>query len=262
MSHLTLKTLILDREGLTLTVRLHRPKERNAFNSDMIAELTQTFVELDPEIRCVVLTGEGPMFCAGADIRWMKESKTFCEAENHETAHCMATMFKAIDECSAVVIGLVNGLALGGGAGLVACCDMVAARQSASFGFMEVRAGLIPAIVAPYVMRKIGASAVRHYFITSEIFDATAALRLGLVHHVEQNSFDLMQVVHTWRDAILRNSPTAIREVKKLIRTIPEMETEALMQHLAQTAARLRGTPEALEGVNAYLEKRAPVWNK
>ena len=257
-----MKTLILDRDGPTLTVRLHRPKERNAFNADLIAELGQTFRGLDEDIRCVILTGEGPMFCAGADIHWMKHSASLSEAENARDATELSEMFKAIDESPAVVIGQVNGLALGGGAGLIACCDMVAAVQSASFGFTEVRLGLIPAVISPYVVRKTGLAAARRYFLTGEIFDAQAARRCGLVQHVASESHEMADTVLAWRDAVLRNGPTAVREAKQLLHTLPLLEAQALTAYLSKTIARVRTASEAQEGLSAFLEKRAPIWAK
>lgn len=255
-----MKTLILDRAGPTLTVRLHRPKERNAFNADLIAELAATFRGLDDDVRCVVLTGEGPMFCAGADIAWMKHSATLSEAENQRDAQVLAEMFAVIDQSPAVVIGLVNGLALGGGAGLVACCDMVAAKQSSSFGFTEVRLGLIPAVISPYVVNKIGASAARRYFLTGELFDANTARRMGLVHHVAAESHELIDTVQTWCDSVLSAGPQAVREAKKLLRTLPQLADDAVTHHVTGAIARLRIAPEAQEGLSAFLEKRRPTW--
>ncbi len=257
-----MKTLILDRDGPTLTVRLHRPKERNAFNADLIAELGQTFRGLDDDIRVVILTGEGPIFCAGADINWMKHSASLSEAANARDALELAGMFKAINESAAVVIGQVNGLALGGGAGLAACCDMVATVQSAGFGFTEVRLGLIPAVISPYVVAKMGQAAARHYFLTGEIFDAHAARRCGLVQHVAPETHEMADVVNAWRDAVLRNGPNAVREAKSLLRALPVMEEGALTEHLSKTIARIRTASEAQEGLSAFLEKRTPIWAK
>jgi methylglutaconyl-CoA hydratase len=237
--------LRLERDGSVYRVTLARPERRNAFDAAMIAELTQAFTRVD-DARVVVLSGEGSSFCAGADVEWQRSSIDLSYDENVEDAMRLYEMCEAIDSCPAPVIARVHGYALGGGSGLVACADIAVAAPDAVFGFSEVRLGIIPAVISPFVLAKIGAAA-RRYFLTGERFGAEAALRIGLVHEV---SSDPDAVVEELVGSILSGGPDAIRAAKLLIRRRPTgVET-------ARIAAERRTSDEGQEGLRAFLERR------
>jgi methylglutaconyl-CoA hydratase len=226
-------------------VTLARPDRRNAFDAALIAELTEAFT-LVADARAVVLSGEGPAFCAGADVEWQRSSIDLSYDENVEDAMRLYEMCEAIDTCPAPVIARVHGYALGGGSGLVACADIAVTAPDAVFGFSEVRLGIIPAVISPFVLPKIGAQA-RRYFLTGERFDAEAALRIGLVHEV---SDDPDAVIDELLGAILSGGPDAIRAGKLLIRQRPTgVET-------ARIAAERRTSDEGQEGLRAFLDRR------
>ena len=234
-----------ERDGPVYKVTLARPDRRNAFDAALIAELTEAFT-LVGDARAVVLSGEGPAFCAGADVEWQRSSVDLSYDENVEDAMRLYEMCEAIDTCPAPVIARVHGYALGGGSGLVACADIAVAAPDAVFGFSEVRLGIIPAVISPFVLQKIGAHA-RRYFLTGERFDADAALHIGLVHEV---SDDPDAVIDELLGAILSGGPDAIRAAKLLIRQRPTgVET-------ARIAAERRTSGEGQEGLRAFLDKR------
>jgi methylglutaconyl-CoA hydratase len=234
-----------DRDGPVYRVTLARPERRNAFDAALIADLTEAF-SLVGDARAVILSGEGPSFCAGADVEWQRSSIDLSYDENVEDAMRLYEMCEAIDTCPAPVIARVHGYALGGGSGLVACSDIAVAAPDAVFGFSEVRLGIIPAVISPFVLSKIGAAA-RRYFVTGERFDAEAALRIGLVHEV---SADPDAVVEALVGAILSGGPEAIRAAKLLIRGRPTgVET-------ARIAAERRTSEEGQEGLRAFLDRR------
>jgi methylglutaconyl-CoA hydratase len=230
-------------------VTLARPERRNAFDAPLIAELTAAFADVgDP--RAVVLAGEGATFCAGADVEWQRASIDLSYDENVEDAMRLYRMLEAIDGCPVPVVCLVNGFALGGGSGLVACADIAIAAPDAVFGFTEVRLGITPAVISPFVLRRIG-SAARRYFLTGERFDAETALRIGLVSQVAE---DPEAAVDPVLDSILLGGPEAVRDAKRLARERPSgLET-------AQIAAGRRASDEGQEGLRAFLDKRAPNW--
>ncbi len=233
------------RDGPVYKVTLARPDRRNAFDAALIAELTEAFT-LVGDARAVVLSGEGPAFCAGADVEWQRSSIDLSYDENVEDAMRLYEMCEAIDTCPAPVIARVHGYALGGGSGLVACADVAVAAPDALLGFSEVRLGIIPAVISPFVLPKIGAHA-RRYFLTGERFDADEALRIGLVHEV---SDDPDAVIDELLSAILSGGPDAIRAAKLLIRQRPiGVET-------ARIAAERRTSDEGQEGLRAFLDKR------
>ncbi|MBI3872703.1 MAG: enoyl-CoA hydratase/isomerase family protein [candidate division Zixibacteria bacterium] len=247
------------REGHVATVILNRPDVRNAFNEVMIDELTRAFAAPEESVRAVILTGSGHVFCAGADVNWMKRSAGYSEAENGRDAAAMAAMFRAIDECPCPVIGRINGPALGGGMGLIACCDVAVAVNTAQFGYSEARLGIIPAVISPFSLARIGAAAARRYFLTAERFDAAEAVRIGLVNEsVDAATLDLRvdQIVQS----ILRNGPNAVRAAKALIRSVAAMNRDEANRHTVATIARLRTSAEGQEGLGAFLEKRDPDW--
>ena len=253
-------TLRVEIQGPIATVTLNRPDVRNAFNEDVIAELRQAFTGFGPAVRVVVLTGAGPIFCAGADVAWMKKSKDATEEENARDARAMAEMFRAIDECPLPVIGRVRGAALGGGSGLVACCDIVVASEGAQFGFTEVRLGIVPANISTFVLPKIGARAARRYFLTGERFDAAEALRIGLVHEVVSDAA-LDARVDAISGELLKCGPAAVGVAKELIREGLSRPRDAAIDYTVRTIARVRVSPEGQEGLAAFLEKRPPRWS-
>src|SRR5947208_10777336 len=236
-----------ERDGHVLRVTLARPERRNAFDAALIRELTEAFAEVG-DARAVVLAGEGASFCAGADIEWQRSAVDLTYDENVEDAMRLYRMCEAIDTCPAPVVAAVQGYALGGGSGLVACADIAIAARDATFGFSEVKLGIIPAVISPFVLPKIGAHA-RRYFLTGERFDAETALRIGLVHEVAADVDTAMTHVV---DELLASGPEAVRAAKELVRERPSGD------ETAQIAARLRSGEEGQEGLRAFLDKREP----
>ncbi len=232
-----------------LRVTLARPERRNAFDAELIAEVTEAFADVG-EARAVVLAGEGASFCAGADVEWQRSAIDLSFDENVADAMRLYRMCETVDRCRAPVIARVHGFALGGGSGLVACADVAIAAPDATFGFSEVKLGIIPAVISPFVLPKIGAHA-RRYFLTGERFDAETALRIGLVDEV---ATDLDAAVDRVLGEMLTSGPQAVREAKQLIHERPHGE------ETAQIAARLRAGEEGEEGLRAFLERRPPSW--
>src|SRR5438876_7377277 len=241
--------LTIERDGQVLRVTLARPERRNAFDAALIQELTDAFADVG-DARAVVLAGEGESFCAGADIEWQRSAIDLSYDENVDDALRLYRMCLTIDRCPAAVVARVQGYALGGGSGLVACADVAIAAPDATFGFSEVKLGIVPAVISPFVLPKIGAHA-RRYFLTGERFDADTALRIGLVHEVAD---DLDGAVDRLVGELLSSGPEAVREAKRLIRERPGGE------EAAQTAARLRAGEEGQEGLRAFLDRRRPTW--
>jgi enoyl-CoA hydratase/carnithine racemase len=242
--------LTIERDGHVLRVTLARPERRNAFDAALIADLTAAFADVG-DARAVVLAGEGQSFCAGADIEWQRSAVDLSLAENTEDALRLYQMCETIDRCPAPVVVRVHGYALGGGSGLVACADVAVAAPDAVFGFSEVKLGIIPAVISPFVLPKIGAHA-RRYFLTGERFDAETALRIGLVEEV---AADLDVAVERVVSELLTAGPEAVREAKRLVRERPAGE------ETARIAARLRAGEEGQEGLRAFLERRGPSWH-
>jgi enoyl-CoA hydratase/carnithine racemase len=241
--------LKVERDGRLLRVTLARPERRNAFNAELIAELAEAFSDAG-DARAVVLSGEGQSFCAGADVEWQRAAIDLSYEENVEDAMRLYRMCETIDRCPAPVVARVQGYALGGGSGLVACVDIAIAAPDAVFGFSEVKLGIIPAVISPFVLPKIGEQA-RRYFLTGERFDAATALRIGLVHELDA---DLDAAVERVVGELLTAGPRAVREAKRLVRERPAgAET-------AQIAARLRAGEEGQEGLRAFLDRREPGW--
>jgi len=209
--------LKVERDGHVLRVTLARPERRNAFDAALIAELAEAFGDVG-DARAVVLAGEGPSFCAGADVEWQRSSIDLSYEENVEDAMRLYRMLEAIDSCPAPVVCCVHGYALGGGSGLVACADVAVAWPDAVFGFSEVRLGIIPAVISPFVLARVG-SAARRYFVTGERFPADVALRIGLVDEVSEDAGETSEAVV---ENILRGGPIAVREAKRLVRERPQ----------------------------------------
>jgi methylglutaconyl-CoA hydratase len=252
-------TLKITTTGWVQTITLDRAEARNAFNETMIAELREAFTAIRGDIRAIVLTGSGSAFCAGADVNWMRDSAKRSEPENQKDATRMEAMFRAIDECPAPVIGKINGVALGGGMGLVACCDIAVAADTAQFGFTEVRLGIVPAVISPYSLAKIGQSEARRYFLTGELFGADQARAMGLVHEVVPDA-NLDESITRLTDALSKNGPNAVRTAKQLIREVSAMSRDEARQHTIATIARVRTFAEGQDGLSAFLEKRKPGW--
>jgi methylglutaconyl-CoA hydratase len=242
-------TLKVQRDGHVLRVTLAKPERRNAFDAALIAELAAAFADVG-DARAVLLEGEGPAFCAGADVEWQRAAIDLSYDENVEDALRLYRMLESIDLCPAPVVCCVHGFALGGGSGLVACADVAVAWPDATFGFTEVRLGIIPAVISPFVLPKIG-SAARRYFVTGERFDADTAWRIGLVSEVSEDAGERAESIV--RD-ILEGGPIAVREAKKLVAERPGGSDAA---HIA--AAR-RTSEEGQDGLRAFLERRAPAW--
>jgi methylglutaconyl-CoA hydratase len=242
--------LDVHRDGGVLRVTLARPDRHNAFDAALIAALAGAFADVG-DARCVVLAGEGRSFCAGADVEWQRASIDLSFDENVEDAMRLYRMLEAIESCPAPVVARVQGFALGGGSGLVACCDIAVAAPDAVFGYSEVRLGIIPAVISPFVLPRIGPGAARRYFLTGERFDAETALRIGLVHEVAD---DLDGAVDAVTEALLQGGPEAVRAAKQLVREHPTGEATA------QIAARRRTSEEGQDGLRAFLDKRRPAW--
>lgn len=250
--------------GVVARVTLARPEVHNAFNAALIGELRQLFRRLANEpaenLRAVVLAGEGPSFCAGADVNWMRASLGLAREQNEQDAMVMAEMFDAIDRCPAPVIARVHGAALGGGMGLCAVSDLVIAEVGAKFGFTETRLGILPAVIGPFVIAKIGESHARALFPGGRRFDATRAARIGLVHEVVEGEAALDAAVESAVADLLAAGPTAARAAKAVIREVRGLPHESTRWHTARLIAGQRTSAEGQEGLRAFLEKREPAW--
>jgi methylglutaconyl-CoA hydratase len=242
--------LRIERDGPLLRITMARPERRNAFDAPLIAELSEAFADVG-DARAVILAGEGASFSAGADVEWMRSSVDLSYEENVEDALRMRAMLATIDGCPAPVVARVQGHALGGGCGLVACCDIVVSHPDTAFGFSEVKLGIVPAVISPFALAKIGPSAARRYFVTGERFDAAVALRIGLVHGVAD---DLDAAVEAIVAELLTAAPQAARGAKELARA-PLSADET-----AKRIAAHRTSAEGQDGLRAFLEKRAPRW--
>ena len=251
--------LEIGRDGAVATVTLSRAERRNALDPALIEELTQAFRDLagEDDVRVIVLRGAGPAFCAGADLDWMAASRELSWEENVADAQRMADAFEAVDACPKAVVARVHGAAFGGGAGLVACADVAVAAEGTTFAFSEVRLGLIPATISPFVLRAIGPGATRALFTTGRRFDADEARRLGLVHDVASEDLVDARVAEAV-DELLQAGPEAVLACKQLVR----QATSALsLDDLPERIARARTGAEGREGVAAFLERRSPSWS-
>ena len=255
-------SLLIQSEGPIVRVTLNRPEVRNAFNEELIAQLTAwaESIQAGGAARAAVLSGAGKMFCAGADLTWMSKMVAYSHEENVRDARAMARMFEALDRLPIPLIGRVHGAALGGGVGLAAVCDIVVAAEDAAFGFTEVKLGIIPAVISPYALAKIGRSAARELFLTGARFSAARAKEIGLVHAIgEENELD--RIVAKYVNDVVSSAPQAVAAAKALIAEVadPRMHTSATERTIDAIAER-RVSPEGQEGMRAFLEKRAPAW--
>jgi methylglutaconyl-CoA hydratase len=255
--------LLSERKGAVEYLTLNRPDVRNAFNEDVIAELTAwaRAAATDTSLRVVVLAGAGKVFSAGADANWMAKMVGYSRDENVQDARRMAEMFLALDTLPAAVIGRIHGAALGGGAGLAAICDIAVAEADAVFGFTETKLGILPAVISPYVLPKIGPSAARELFLTGMRFAAVRAKEIGLVH-VVVGAEHLDQTVQMYVDELLSASPTAVAAAKALIPHVWGRSAQDAMQITANAIASQRVSPEGQEGLKAFLSKRKPSWTE
>lgn len=248
-------------EGNVARVRLNRPEVRNALDVATIALLTQRFLEFarDETLRSVVLEGEGAIFCGGADIHYMRAALGLSERDNYEDALRLSDMFGAIDDCPCPTIAKVQGAALGGGAGLIAACDIVLAEEDAVFGFTEAKLGIVPAVISPFVLRKIGPSHARALFPTAERFNAQRARRIGLVHEIVAPG-QLEAALSSTVKELQTSGPRAARLAKLIARTVGEKERDEARQWTAERIASQRVSAEGQEGLRAFLDKRRPSW--
>jgi methylglutaconyl-CoA hydratase len=241
----------IERDGGVLHVTMAKPERRNAFDAALIVELTEAFADVG-DARAVVLSGEGASFSAGADVEWMRSSVDLSYEENLADALRLRSMLDAIDLCPAPIVARVQGHALGGGCGLVACCDIVVAEPGAQFAFSEVKLGIVPAVISPFALAKVGSGAARRYFVTGERFGADVALRIGLVHELAE---DLDAAIERVVNELLSAGPAATRAAKELARgrLSPRETAERIATHRTST--------EGQEGLRAFLEKRKPAWS-
>ncbi|MFO0766483.1 MAG: enoyl-CoA hydratase-related protein [Nitrospiraceae bacterium] len=246
-----------------MRVTLNRPHRRNAFDAGMVAELCETFRRLGAEssVRAIVLTGAGSVFCAGADLRWMGTERTVSPPEARQDAEDLSAMYRAIEACPCPVIGRIQGAAFGGGVGLISVCDIAVAAADATFGLSEVRLGLIPAVIGPFLLRKCGLSFVHRYSLTGEPFSAATAKAAGLVHDLlEATALDAR--VDELSDMVLRLAPHAARETKALFRRLPSLPDDQQWKLCIDKNVQARLSAEAREGLRAFHERRPPVWDE
>ena len=257
------RNLTINADRPVLRVGLNRPDSHNALNADLIEEITSCFLEIeqDDEVRVVVLSGEGRSFCAGADIGYMRDTAKFSYEENLEDARRLAAMYRTVEECPKPVVAGVRGAAIGGGAGLVAAVDVAVAEEGAVFAFSEVRLGIAPATIAPFVVRKIGFSHARRLFLTGERFGAEQARKFGLVHEVAPDD-GLDAAVEKKVGQLLKGGPEALATVKGLLRELRDAAQEEGTELMARRIAELRTGAEGQEGLGAFIEKREPYWRE
>jgi methylglutaconyl-CoA hydratase len=255
------RRVALSLDGPVAHVVLDRPEVRNAFDGAMVRELRDAVAAASArdDIRVIVLAGRGSAFSAGADLAWMKEVAGFTREKNLAEARGLFELFRTIDRSPKAVVASVQGAALGGGVGLVAVADVVVAEEGAQFGFTEVRLGLVPAVISPYVVRKIGASAARELFLTGERFTAAKAAAIGLVHHVVRLD-ELDATVDARVRELLHAAPGAVAAAKDLVRSVSGHTVDGVRELVCKRIAERRASDEGQEGLRAFLEKREPDW--
>ncbi len=243
-------------------VVLDRPDVHNAFNDQLIKLVTDTFTDLGnrDDIRAIILAGNGKSFCAGADLNWMKRMVEYSHEQNVDDARAAAGMFLAIARCPKPVIARIHGAALGGGAGLAAACDIAIAVESAQFGFTEVKLGILPAVISPFVISRIGSARAREFFITGERFLAGVAQNIGLIQHVVAHEFALDALIESKISQILTSAPQAVAAAKELVFGVAARTLETSLDYTAETIARVRAGEEGQAGMKAFLERQKPPW--
>ncbi len=255
-------SLRINQEGAIRTITLSRPDVRNAFNDEVIAELKAAFEDAGQasDVRCVVLAAVGPAFCAGADLNWMRRMADYTRDENLTDAACLAEMLRTLYECPKPTIARVQGDVFAGGVGLVAACDMAVSVDTATFCLSEVKLGLIPATISPYVIRAMGARASHRYFLTAERFNAMEALRIGLVHDVV-TADALDAKVNDLTQTLVNASPNAVKACKHLLQDVANKDIDStLIARTVSGIADIRASAEGKEGVQSFLQKRKPNW--
>ena len=246
--------LVAEADGI-VTVTLNRPDVHNAFNDELIGEAIDVFSHVKG--RAVVLRGGGPNFCAGADLNWMSRMVSYTRDENVRDSSKLAKMFAVINECPLPVVGRIQGAAIGGGVGLVSVCDIVIAGRDAKFGLSEVKLGIVPAVISPHVIAKIGPSHARALFLTGERFDAERALRIGLVHKIAD---DLDAAVAETLTQLKTSGPEAVRECKKLIAHVASHDLADAIPYTIEAIATRRVSEEGQQGMKAFLDKKKAPW--
>lgn len=256
------KTLRLAETNGVLTVSLDRPDVHNAFNDELIAEMIALLDELEArrDLRALLLRGEGPNFCAGADLNWMSKMVAYTREENIRDASLLAKMYERLDRCPLPVLGRIHGAAIGGGVGLVAVCDIAIAESGTKFGLSEVKLGILPAVISPYVIAKIGATHARALFLTGERFGADRALQIGLVHRVANGAEDLNRIVEESLAQIRTSGPDAVRACKKLIEHVASHPLEESIPYTIEAIAARRTSEEGQQGMQAFLRKEKAPW--
>jgi len=244
------------------TATLTRPDLHNAFNEVMIAEITGAFRELGEreDVRVIVLTGEGKSFCAGGDINWMRKTVGYTPQENLKDANAMATMLRTIRECPKPVIARLHGNVFGGGVGLTAASDIAVAVESSVFCLSEVKLGIVPAVISPFVTEKIGAGQMRRYGLTAERFSAAEAKRIGLVHEVFPSEAEMDRWIEQTCELLKANGPKAMAAAKRILSEVAGVPWDQVQARTTKTIAEIRASPEGQEGLRAFLEKRKPNW--
>jgi methylglutaconyl-CoA hydratase len=244
------------------TLTLDRPALHNAFNDELIAKITKAIEDLgrNPGIRVIVFRANGPSFSAGGDLNWMKRAATYTADENLRDARAGAHMFLQVSRCPKPVIARVQGRALGGGSGLVACCDMAVAVESAEFGFPEVKIGLLPGIISPFVIARIGIANAREYFLTGERFSAMRAREIGLIQRIAADEPAMDAIIDRWIAELWTSSPSAVAAAKKLISDVGNRPDESVMDVAAEAIANARVSPEGRAGVEAFLSRTKAPW--
>jgi methylglutaconyl-CoA hydratase len=255
------KTVRFEVAGRTVRITLCRPQVRNAFNAEMIRDLRSAFAQVPerPEARVVVLTGEGDAFCAGADLHWMGQVLDFTYEENYQDSLNLARLLREIYDCPRPVIGRINGPAIGGGTGLAAVCDLTVAAESATFSFSEVKIGLVPACISPYVLQRVGQRYAREFFLTGERLPAQRGLECGLYNKVVPAG-QLDAAVAAYEELLLGSGPEALAVCKRMIREVSPLDLDRAGPLTAEIIARLRLSEEGQEGMKAFLERRPPRW--
>ncbi|MDX1663058.1 MAG: enoyl-CoA hydratase-related protein [Candidatus Promineifilaceae bacterium] len=263
------ETVEVTRAGGVVTVALNRPESHNAMTEQMIAELTEIFLALGDAARndaassrVIILTGRGRSFCAGADLGDMRAAADRSFDENRAGGEAIFDLMHAVDACPRPVIGRINGAAIGGGAGLVSCCDSVVAVARATFAFSEARLGLVPAVISPFVLARVGPGVARELFLTGERFKASRAREIGLVHHVAADEVELDRLVEERAEAFLQAAPGAQAAAKELIRTVAHRPKAEMRAYTSDLIARRRASEEGREGMSSFLEKREPSWRQ
>jgi methylglutaconyl-CoA hydratase len=256
------RNLLVSEEGGVLSVSLNRPDVHNAFNEELIAEAIDVFgsIETSTRLRAVVLRSGGANFCAGADLNWMSKMVAYTREENIHDSAQLAKMYALIDDCPVPVIGRIQGAAIGGGVGLVAVCDIAIATRTSKFGLSEVKLGILPAVISPYVIGKIGASHARALFFTGERFDAERALRIGLVHRVVEGESELDAALTETLTQLMSSGPEAVKACKKLVAYVATSELADAIPYTIEAIAERRVSPEGQQGMSAVVKKEKTPW--